>query len=156
MDYFSIILYNDVLRNLVTELIHTALKMRPAIIQPVGHKESYAFDRISALFLELLERQFPIESTIQSIRLHSPSDYAQQLNIHVNHLNKVLKEATGKTTKLLISERIALEARALLKHTNWTINEIAFCLGFEDPSHFIKFFKKSEQATPNVFRKNEV
>lgn len=146
----------DVLRNLVTELIHTALKMRPAIIQPVGHKESYASDRISALFLELLERQFPIESTIQSIRLHSPSDYAQQLNIHVNHLNKVLKEATGKTTKLLISERIALEARALLKHTNWTINEIAFCLGFEDPSHFIKFFKKSEQATPNVFRKNEV
>lgn len=145
----------DVLRNLVTELIHTALKMRPAIMQPVEYRESLASDRITSLFLELLERQFPIESTMQSIQLHSPSDYAQQLNIHVNHLNKTLKKTTGKTTKLLISERIALEARALLKYTNWTINEIAFCLGFEDPSHFIKFFKKSEQTTPNVFRKNE-
>ncbi len=145
----------DVLRNLVTELIHTALKMRPAIMQPVEYRESLASDRITSLFLELLERQFPIESTMQSIQLHSPSDYAQQLNIHVNHLNKTLKKTTGKTTKLLISERIALEARALLKYTNCTINEIAFCLGFEDPSHFIKFFKKSEQTTPNVFRKNE-
>jgi len=145
----------DVLRNLVTELIHTALKMRPAIMEPVEPIESRASDRITSLFLELLERQFPIESTVQSIRLHSPSDYAHQLNIHVNHLNKVLKETAGKTTKQLISERIALEARALLKHTNWTIDEISFCLGFDDSSHFIKFFKKSGQVTPKAFRKSE-
>ncbi|MBP1612690.1 MAG: putative AraC family transcriptional regulator [Bacteroidetes bacterium] len=144
----------DVLRNLVTELIHTALKMRPAIMEPVEPIESRASDRITSLFFELLERQFPIESTVQSIRLHSPSDYAHQLNIHVNHLNKVLNETVGKTTKQLISERIALEARALLKHTNWTIDEIAFCLGFDDSSHFIKFFKKNGQATPKEFRKN--
>lgn len=145
----------DVLRNLVTELIHTALKMRPAIMEPVEPRESCASDRITSLFFELLERQFPIESTVQSIRLHSPSDYAHQLNIHVNHLNKVLNETVGKTTKQLISERIALEARALLKHTNWTIDEISFCLGFDDSSHFIKFFKKNGQATPKEFRKNE-
>lgn len=141
----------DVLRNLAFELIHIALKMRPAITLD-EQERSNAHDRIVSLFQELLERQFPIESPRQQVHLKSAGDFAGHLNIHLNHLNRVLKAATGKTTSQLIAERIALEARALLKHTNWNISEIAWCLGFEDPSHFIKVFKKNTLTTPKGFR----
>ena len=142
----------DVLRNLVSELIHTALKLRPAQLQKVVKSDSNAADRITALFLELVERQFPIESPMQRIHFRTPGEYAGQLNVHINHLNKVLKETTGKTTSQLLAERLTMEARAMLKHTHWNISEISWCLGFEDPSHFIKFFKKNTQTTPTGFR----
>lgn len=142
----------DVLRNLVFELIHTALKLRPAKIEKDQTSNSTATQRVTSLFLELLERQFPIESVQQRVKLRTPGEFAFHLNIHNNYLNKVLKSATGKTTSQVIAERFTLEARALLKHTNWTISEISWSLGFEDPSHFIKFFKKNEQLTPNTFR----
>jgi AraC-like DNA-binding protein len=141
----------DVLRNMAFEMIHMGLKLRPALTM-VETGSSNAGHRIASLFYELLERQFPIESTVQQIRLRSPAAYADQLNVHINHLNRVLKEATGKTTTQLIAERIGSEARALLKHTNWNISEIAWCLGFDDTSYFVKFFKKSSTTTPHKFR----
>lgn len=142
----------DVLRNLTMELIHTAMKMRPAKMERPATSDSMAHERITALFLELLERQFPIESPVQRIHLRKPGEFAEQLNVHINHLNKVLKETTGKTTSQILADRISLEARAMLKHTNWNISEIAFCLGFDDPSHFVKFFKKQTQTTPKGYR----
>ncbi|MDJ1497205.1 helix-turn-helix transcriptional regulator [Cytophagaceae bacterium DM2B3-1] len=142
----------DVLRTLTLELIFTALKLRPALSEVVKTGQSNASERIATLFLELLERQFPIESPLQQIHLKFPGEFAEQLHVHSNHLNKALKEITGKTTSQLISERIATEARALLKHTNWNIAEISWCLGFEDPSNFIKFFKKNTTTTPKHFR----
>ncbi|WP_232538883.1 helix-turn-helix domain-containing protein [Chitinophaga tropicalis] len=141
----------DMLRNMVFEMIHTALKLRPAL-SVVALPDSNAGRRITSLFQELLERQFPIESTLQQVRLKTPAEFAEQLHVHINHLNRVLKEVTGKTTRQLIAERVASEARALLKHTNWNISEIAWCLGFEDTSNFIKFFKKNSSATPHQFR----
>ena len=93
----------DVIRTLVFELIHFALKMKPSaelVRQPI-----HASQRISTLFLELLERQFPIDENHQSVNLRSPSDFARQLNIHVNHLNRAVKETTEKTTSHLIAER---------------------------------------------------
>lgn len=142
----------DLLRNMVFELIHAALKLQPATLQQHSKTESNAGDRIASLFLELLARQFPIENPFQQIQFKSPGEFANQLNIHPNHLNRVLKEATGKTTSKIISERIAQEARTLLKHTNWNIAEISWCLGFEDPSYFIKFFKKESYKTPGTYR----
>jgi AraC-like DNA-binding protein len=105
--------------------------------------------------VELLERQFPVESTRQRIAFRTPAQYADQLAVHVNHLNKVLKETTGKTTSALIAERIAQEGRALLKHTDWTIGEIAWCLGFDELPHFINFFKKHVRLTPRTYRIND-
>lgn len=142
----------DVLRNLTMELIHTAMKMRPAKAEPGFRTDSTANERITSLFLELLERQFPLESPVQRIRLRTPREFADQLNVHINHLNKVLKETTGKTTSHILADRISMEARAMLRHTHWNISEIAFCLGFEDPSHFVKFFKKQTQTTPRGYR----
>ncbi|WP_149208371.1 helix-turn-helix domain-containing protein [Flavobacterium johnsoniae] len=144
----------DVLRNLVFEIIHLALKTQT--VTASLYSKSNATIRVSSLFLELLERQFPIESITQQINFRSPSEYANQLNVHVNHLNKALKETTGKTTSQIISERIIQEAMILLKQTNWNINEIAWCLGFEELSHFVNFFKKNVQVSPKNYRLAEI
>jgi AraC family transcriptional activator of pobA len=139
----------DVLRNLVFELIHQAMKMQPAVSI---YSSSNAAGRISSLFLELLERQFPIENSLQRFNLRSASAFADQLSIHVNHLNRALKETTQKTTSKIIAERLVQEAKMLLKHTNWNVSEIAYCLGFEEPTHFNNFFKKNMEQTPTQFR----
>jgi AraC-like DNA-binding protein len=140
----------DVLRTLTFELVHYALKLKPVKVSL--YNTSNASTRIASLFLELLERQFPIESPRQRIAFRSPAQYAGQLAVHVNHLNRTVKEITGKTTSGLIAERITQEAKALLKHTDWTINEIAWCLGFDELPHFINFFKKQVQLTPKSYR----
>ena len=139
----------DVIRNYVFELIHSAQKMQPAATL---YSKSNASTRISSLFMELLERQFPIEFTHHQVKLKSANEYAEQLAIHVNHLNRSLKETTNKTTSEIISERLIQEAITLLKHTNWNISEISYSLGFEEPSHFNNFFKKKTKHTPTEYR----
>jgi len=143
----------DLLRSLLMEVVHEAQKMQPAIGYP--QTGSNASERITALFAELLERQFPIELTNQVIQLNTPSAFAGQLNIHVNHLNKALKETTGQTTSQLINDRLIQEAKVLLKSTNWSINEIAWSLGFKEPNHFSSFFKNLTKITPKQFRQTE-
>ena len=140
----------DVIRTLVFELIHLALKMEPA--NTSIYANSNAAVRISSLFTELLERQFPIESTSHQIALRSPSEYASQMAIHVNHLNRALRETSGKTTTKHIAERVVQEAKSLLRHTTWNVGEVAWCLGFEERSHFINFFKKNTRLTPGAYR----
>jgi AraC family transcriptional regulator, transcriptional activator of pobA len=140
----------DLLRNLLLEIVHEAQKMQPAAGAPAAG--SNAAERIAGLFAELLERQFPIEMSNQVIQLNTPAAFAQQLNVHVNHLNKALKETTGQTTSQLINSRILQEAKVLLKSTNWTINEIAWGLGFKEPNHFSSFFKSGAGITPKQFR----
>lgn len=139
----------DLLRNYVLELIHTGQKLKP--IESL-ESSTNASGRITSLFIELLERQFPIESTTQSIQLKSPVDFARTLGVHINHLNKVLKETAGKTTTEIINGRIAEEAKLLLKQTPWNVSEIAFTLGFEEVAHFSNFFKKHSGLSPVQFR----
>jgi AraC family transcriptional activator of pobA len=74
------------------------------------------------------------------------------LSVHVNHLNRAIRITTGKTTTEHIFDRLISEAKALLKHTNWNISEIGYCLGFEEPAHFNHFFKKQTSLTPSAFR----
>ena len=139
----------DLCRNYVMELIHMGLKMQPIEVSP---SHSNASTRISSLFTDLLERQFPIESPVQQVNFRSATDFASQLSVHVNHLNKALKDTTGKSTSELIAERIVQEAKALLMHTDWNVSEIGYCLGFQEPAHFNNFFKKKTQLTPRSFR----
>jgi len=143
-------LYKDeIIRNYINLIIHEALKMHPS--------ESYsqqknAAARITSVFLELLERQFPIESTEHSLELKAAQDFAKQLSVHVNYLNSSVKEITGKTTTEHIAERIISEAKALLRHTDWNITEIAYALGFEYPTYFNNFFKKKTGLIPKSVR----
>jgi AraC family transcriptional regulator, transcriptional activator of pobA len=140
----------DVLRNLVFELLHFGMKIQPATKSEKQHIN--ASQRISTLFLELLERQFPIDENHQTFRLRSASDFSDQLNVHVNHLHRAVKETTEKTTSQIIAERILQEAKILLKHSAWTVSEIAYALGFTEVTHFNNFFKKHVQLSPLKFR----
>jgi len=140
----------DVLRTLVFELIHFAMKMEPSGKFEKQHIN--AAQRISTLFMELLERQFPIDDTHQNVQLRTASDFAKQLNIHVNHLNRAVKETTEKTTSRLIAERVLQEARILLKRSNWNVSDIAYALGFTEVTHFNNFFKKHQELSPLKFR----
>ncbi len=139
----------DLLRSYIQIVMHEALKMQPpeTFYQPAN-----ASERISTLFLELMERQFPIDSPNQILRLKNANESARQLNIHTNHLNRALKQTTGKTTTEWIAERLTKEASALLQFSSWDIAQIGYCLGFEHSSNFIIFFKKQTGQTPKVFR----
>ncbi len=139
----------DLLRNYIIELIHTGQKLKP--MQSTANMTNAA-GRISTLFIELLERQFPIENVTQVVQIKTPIEFAKALGIHINHLNKVLKETTGRSTTEIINGRIIEEAKILLKQTVWNVSEIAFALGFEEVAHFSNFFKKHTTFSPLKFR----
>lgn len=139
----------DSVRNNLFQLICIGLKC-------IGNKEpthgsSNSALRLFSLFDDLLVNQFQAQDVM---KLRHPGDFASALLIHVNHLNRALKSVTGKTTSMLIAEKIIAESRMRLRHTNYTCSEIAWSLGFEQLPHFINFFKRNVGATPNSYRKN--
>lgn len=140
---------DELIRNYINLIIHEALKLQPS---ENYDKRNNAASRITSVFLELLERQFPIETTDHPLQLKTAQDYAQNLNVHTNYLNRSVKEVTGKSTTTHISERIIAEAKALLQHTDWNISEIAYALGFEYPTYFNNFFKKLTGTNPKTLR----
>jgi AraC family transcriptional activator of pobA len=144
---------DDLMRNYINLIIHEALKL-----QPSEHydQHSNAASRLTSVFLELLERQFPIESSDKPLQLKTAQDYAASLNVHVNYLNRAVKEITGKPTTAHITERIITEAKALLQHTGWNIADIAYALGFEYPTYFNNFFKRLTGTNPKMLRIQEV
>ena len=140
---------DDLIRNYINLIIHEALKL-----QPSEHYDQHknAASRLTSVFLELLERQFPVESMDKPLRLKTALDYANALHVHVNYLNRAVKEVTGKSTTTHITERIVSEAKALLQHTAWNIADIAYALGFEYPTYFNNFFKKKTGEVPKSVR----
>jgi AraC family transcriptional regulator, transcriptional activator of pobA len=144
---------DDLIRNYINLIIHEALKLQPA---EDFDQVKNAAHRITNVFLELLERQFPIESIHQPLQLRTAQDFARNLNLHVNYLNRAVKETTGKSTTTHISERIANEAKALLLHTDWNVADIGYALGFEYPTYFNNFFKRMTGTNPMSLRPAEV
>lgn len=140
---------DDLLRNYINLIIHESMKIQPS---ENFFKHKNASSRITSLFIELLERQFPIESKDQPLTFKTPQDYAQSLAVHVNHLNRSVKEITGKSTTAHITERIISEAKALLQHTDWSIADIGYSLGFEYPSYFNNYFKRLTGTIPKSLR----
>ncbi|MBT1684976.1 helix-turn-helix domain-containing protein [Dawidia soli] len=139
----------ELIRSYTLELIYLGLKLNPAdITSPVN-----AGTRIMAVFNEILERQFPIEHPAQRFDLRSPRKIADLLSVHVNYLNRVVKQQSGRTTSEYIADRLSAEAQALLRHTDWTVSEIGYALGFETASQFNAFFKKQTSHSPLSFRK---
>lgn len=95
-------------------------------------------------FKELLEKKFAEWKKV--------NDYAAELNISADYLNNVVKTTIGKNAKELIQQRIIIESKRLGLHTHLTNKEIAFRLGFDDPSHFSRFFKNADGASFTDFR----
>lgn len=140
----------DLIKNCIALIIHEALRIQPA---QHGLPFRNGASRIAHLFSELLERQFPIERNDKPLRLRSPQDYASHLAVHVNYLNRSVRETTGKSTSTHIAARIIAEAKALLQHSDWSVAEIAYALGFEYPAYFNNYFKRLTGSTPNTYRK---
>jgi len=140
---------DELIRNYISLIIHESLKMEPS---ENYEQNKNASSRLTSVFLELLERQFPIETIHNPLQLRTAQHYAQQLNVHVNYLNRAVKEVTGKSTTTHITERIITEAKALLQHTDWSISEIAYALGFDYPTYFNNFFKKATGTNPMAQR----
>jgi AraC-like DNA-binding protein len=140
---------DDLMRNYIQLIIHEALQMRPDEHFVQFNNASL---RITTKFMEMLERQFPIEDMNAPIELKTAQDYASQLSIHINYLNRAVKEITGKSTTTIIAERITAEAITLLRHTDWNVAEIAYALGFEYPNYFSNFFKKATGNIPKFYR----
>lgn len=80
------------------------------------------------------------------------SDYASLLCVGTDHLNRIVRSQSDKTTSKWIDIMILQEAKALLRYTDYSVNEVAYKLHFADPSYFIKFFKKMENKTPVQYR----
>lgn len=107
-------------------------------------ESSYEQTRLDE-FRELLER---------SIAQHKqPSYYAEKLNLSLYQLNAITKSMLGKTCSDVINEHIILEAKRYLLATTDQVNQIAYHLGYEDPSYFIRFFKRHTGRSPEAFRK---
>ncbi len=111
-----------------------------------------AAQRIVELFLNMLDSQFSHFNNTSCIELIKPVQYAEKLCIHVNHLNRVVKKITGKTTTEIITGRMIEKAKELLNTTDLSIYEIADRLGFGEVASFSKFFRIHTGICPKVYR----
>lgn len=95
-------------------------------------------------FQELIEKNFAT--------LKTPKEYAALLHLTPNYLNSFCKARSGKSAGELIRQRIILEAKRLLAHTQLPVAQVAYQLNFSDNSYFGRFFKKNTGITPDAFR----
>ena len=87
---------------------------------------------------------------------HKVNRYASEIHITAKNLSETVKNLTGKSAKALIQDRLVLEAKRLLLHTDLTIKEVAYRIGFEEPLHFSGFFKKKAGLSPSKFREERM
>lgn len=96
------------------------------------------------LFKDLLETNYR--------KLKQVSIYAKKISVTEKRLNQATSKILDKSPKQMIDERVMLEAKRLLAHTNESVKEIGFDLGFDEPTNFIKYFRKHSHSTPVEFR----
>ena len=85
-----------------------------------------------------------------------PGKYAEWMFMSPKHLNRIVKTTVGKTASALISDRVMLEAKRMLIHSENSIDQIARALGYDDPSYFSRLFKKKCGETPTEFSKHYI
>jgi AraC family transcriptional regulator, transcriptional activator of pobA len=116
-----------------------------------GSEENRAADvLLVSRFQTLVESFLTHEDDDADVR--QPSYYAQQLHVHPNHLNAVVKRITNYTATQIIQQQLINMAQSLLRQTDLSAKEIAFKLHFNEPTHFNAFFKKITGQTPQQFR----
>ena len=118
--------------------------------QKLGHGDPEKSSDVSALahfkrFRQLLEKDFA--------RQHQVQHYAGELGLSERTLNRASTAGAGVSAKDLIARRLCLEAKRLLAHTASPVQAIAFDLGFDEATNFVKFFKRVEGVTPTDFRR---
>ena len=143
----------QMLRTYLLQLIFTGQRLTPSASYI---RQNNTAEEIACSFVRLLEGQFPVESPQDMITLTTPKDFADRLAIHPVYLNRQVKTSKNRTVSDMIAARIMQEAKVLLKLNNWQVAEIAYSLGFEEPSHFNNFFKKHMHISPTDYRNGKV
>ena len=133
----------DILQNLLHNfLLHSDRERRKQNFTEI--KKGADLDYVM-LFKDLLEKDYKNQKQVNY--------YAKQIIITEKRLNQATTKVLGKSPKELIDDRVLLEAKRILAHTTENVKEIAYHLGFEEPTNFIKYFKKHSTVTPTEFRK---
>ena len=101
---------------------------------------------------EQITHQFKMMLAENFRSLKTPSAYAQKLNITENYLNETIKKNTGFPVSYWITNETLMEAKRMLFHATLNVKEIAYALGYDDPTYFSKVFKKYEGISPGCFR----
>ncbi|MBI3241267.1 MAG: AraC family transcriptional regulator [Chloroflexi bacterium] len=131
---------------ILKNLLHNLLLMAEREIHKQGLpeiKKGADFD-YTLLFRDALDQQFR--------ELKSVGGYARQIHVSEKRLTQATAQILGRTPKQLIDDRVLLEAKRLLVHSERAIKDIAFELGFNEPTNFIKYFRKHSKITPTEFR----
>jgi AraC-like DNA-binding protein len=123
-------------------LVYTGLARMYATDERTGNRRYFEHFR---KFEQLLEKNFR-ENKL-------PGFYAEKMNMTEKHLNRIVRECTGKTSTEFIAERVILEAKRLLMHSAHNVSEAGYELGFSDNSYFVRFFKAHTGSTPLTFLK---
>lgn len=144
-EYYSNLVYQQIKINSLINSIYIDLARHYIILKP---KEG----RSSLRYLETL-RKLENEIDTNYLKEKSANYYAKKLNISSKHLNRIVKSTLDKTTSELISERILLEAKRMIVHTNNSLNTISELLGYEDYAYFSRIFKSKTKITPLAFKK---
>ncbi|MFP2997133.1 AraC family transcriptional regulator [Spongiivirga sp. MCCC 1A20706] len=133
------------------EIIRFLLKSFLIILERIYQndtRQSFAFNSqyevVYFQFKELLEAHFNEGLSVK--------DYALLLNISSKTLTTITKQVVGKPPSVIISERLVLEAKRLLQFTSLQISEIAYKLGFDDASYFVKYIKRHLKMSPGQYR----
>jgi AraC family transcriptional activator of pobA len=149
MEHKSLYPYREqLIRNRVFDIIHYVQKLD----QTLYENTAVAEESLEGRFLKSLENAFFTINKESMLVSKTPSYYAGLLNTTVDNLNKAIKTFTGKTTQAIIHERIVEEANVLLRHSNLSVKEIAWCLHFQESAHFQNFYKRQTGNTPIDYR----
>ncbi len=121
-------------------------------------RELHFSQRVSYLKTRAQEITYNFENLIKQTKYKRKplKYYAYNLNISSIYLSECIKKTTGKTAKQIIDEYLVLEAKSLLKQSTDSITEIAFSLGFDDNSNFVKYFKNKTGVTPRQYKVNSI
>lgn len=137
--------HEDYLKTLILQLI---IQVQRAAERQDSHRPHHniAPTRIFTQFKMLVEKEYHI--------MHNVADYAKRLGISSKLLSQYVRLCANTTPLQIINDRIVLEAKRKIRHSQASIKEIAFSLGFKDPSYFVKLFKRITNHTPNDYRDN--
>jgi len=109
--------------------------------------------RLLKSFTALYEKDFKTLNNGKGVQLKKVADYALELGVSQNHLNDTIKAITGRSAGQLIRNQLIKLATMCLMHSTKSISEIAYALGFEDPSYFARYYKKQTGHAPSEFRR---
>ncbi|WP_298419244.1 helix-turn-helix transcriptional regulator [uncultured Kordia sp.] len=142
-------LHKDENLNMKPEMINTIFMALLFKIKQLSIYQHKTFE--SKRFKDFLT--FKLLITQEYTESHSAKSYAKKMGVSYKYLNDICKDVGGKTAKAFLDSWLLLEIKRNISEQKYTSQEIAFKMGFNEPSNFIRFFKKYTNTTPNQFLK---